>query len=249
MGARIAVFVTVLLCLAGAARADEVKLPDGYVHLDQIAPTIVQDMRYATSRNFMGKPLPGYDAPRCILRKPAAEALAKVQDALLKDGLALKVYDCYRPQRAVLSMHAWVSAPHRQAEEHSPYMPEVKRRNAIKDGYIARQSSHANGTAIDLTIIRKDATEPASPVQRPCTEGPDDASVDMGTAFDCFDGKSATEVAGITPEQKQWRRRLVHEMGRQGFENYRREWWHFTFPGIARRGESADFPIVGETMP
>ncbi len=235
--------------LVSPALAGEVKLPDGYVHLDKIAPAIVQDMRYATSRNFMGKPLPGYDAPRCILRKPAAEALAKVQEALLKDGLSLKVYDCYRPQRAVLAMHAWVSAPHSEAEEHSPYMPKVKRGNAIKDGYIARKSSHANGTAIDLTIIRKDATGPATPPQRLCTEGPDDASVDMGTAFDCFDGKSATEVSSITSEQKQWRRRLVHEMARQGFENYRREWWHFTFPGIARRGESADFPIEAEPMP
>ncbi len=71
----------------------------------------------------------------------------------------------------------------------------------------------------------------------------------MGTAFDCFDAKSATESDAITPEQRQWRRRLVHEMGRQGFENYRREWWHFTFPGVARRGESADFPIEAEPMP
>ncbi len=197
----------------------------------------------------MGKPLPGYAAPRCILRKPAAEALAKVQEALLKDGLSLKVYDCYRPQRAVLAMHAWVSAPHSEAEAHSSYMPDVKRRDAIRDGYIARKSSHANGTAIDLTIVRKDATAPAAPADRPCTEGTDDNSVDMGTAFDCFDAKSATGVPGITTEQRQWRRRLVHEMGRQGFENYRREWWHFTFPGVARRGESADFPIEAEPMP
>ncbi len=71
----------------------------------------------------------------------------------------------------------------------------------------------------------------------------------MGAAFDCFDAKSATESDAITPEQRQWRRRLVHEMQRQGFENYRREWWHFTFPGVARRGESADFPIAPATVP
>lgn len=225
-------------------------LPEGYVHLDKVAPTIVQDMRYATTRNFMGKPLPGYDAPRCILRKPVAEALAKVQEALFKDGLSLKVYDCYRPQRAVNAMHAWVSAPHSEAEAHSSFMPKVKRRNAIKEGYIAKKSSHANGTAVDLTIMQAiKSNELGPPPDRPCTEGPDDNAVDMGTAFDCFDGKSATEAAGITPEQRQWRRRLVHEMRRQGFENYRREWWHFTFPGIARRGESADFPIEADKSP
>lgn len=242
-------YFLVTLGLPPATYAGEAVLPDGYVHLDKIAPTIVQDMRYATIRNFTGKPLPGYDAPRCILRTPVAEALAKVQEALLKDDLSLKVYDCYRPQRAVLAMHAWVGAPHAQDAEHSPYMPKVKRRNAISEGYIARKSSHANGSAIDLTIIRKDTAEPAIPPERPCTEGPDDGSVDMGTAFDCFDAKSTTESDAITSEQRQWRRRLVHEMSRQGFENYRREWWHFTYPGIARRGESADFPIESETMP
>jgi D-alanyl-D-alanine dipeptidase len=65
----------------------------------------------------------------------------------------------------------------------------------------------------------------------------------MGTAFDCFDPKSATASPEITAEQRQWRQRLVQEMRRQGFKSYRREWWHFTFPGVARRGESADFPI------
>lgn len=236
-----------LVALARLVHAQS--LPEGFVHLDKIAPTIVQDMRYATPRNFMGKPLPGYDAPRCILRQAAAEALAKVQEALEKDRLSLKVYDCYRPQRAVEAMHAWVSAPHAQSEEHSPYMPKVKRANAIRDGYIAKKSSHANGTAIDLTIIRKDATEPPTPPQRPCTEGPDDASVDMGTAFDCFDERSATRSPLVTIAQRQWRERLVHEMARQGFENYRREWWHFTYPGIAPRGESADFPIEADKMP
>jgi D-alanyl-D-alanine dipeptidase len=237
------------LGLSSAAGAGEAVLPGGYVHLDAIAPSIVQDMRYATARNFTGAPLPGYDAPRCILRRPAAEALAKVQEALAKDGLSLKVYDCYRPQRAVLAMHAWVGAGTDAASDHSPYMPKVRRRDAIKSGYIAKKSSHANGTAVDLTIVRTDATEPSAPTDRPCTAGPDDGSLDMGTAFDCFDAKSTTESADITPEQMQWRRRLVHEMQRQGFENYRREWWHFTFPGIARRGESADFPVEAATAP
>jgi D-alanyl-D-alanine dipeptidase len=234
------------LLLSTSALAEDAGLPQGFVHLESVAPSIVQDMRYAGTRNFMGKPLPGYGAPRCILRTPVAEALAKVQEALAKDGLSLKVYDCYRPQRAVLAMHAWVGEPHEAAAEHSIYMPKVKRKNAIREGYIAKRSSHANGTAVDLTITRLAASEPAVSADRPCTQGPDDGAVDMGTAFDCFDLKSTTAAMDITPEQKQWRQRLVYEMGRQGFENYRREWWHFTFPGVAKRGESADFPIEAD---
>jgi D-alanyl-D-alanine dipeptidase len=227
----------------GGAMAAEPALPEGFVHLETIAPSIVQDMRYATTRNFTGAPLPGYEAPRCILRTPVAEALAKVQAALAKDGLSLKVYDCYRPERAVLAMHAWVGAGEAAGAD-SVYMPKVRRRNLIRDGYIARTSSHANGTAVDLTLVRAGISDKESTTApRPCTDGPDDGSIDMGTAFDCFDPKSATASPGATAEQQQWRQRLVQEMRRQGFKNYRREWWHFTFPGVARRGESADFPI------
>jgi D-alanyl-D-alanine dipeptidase len=227
----------------GGAMAAEPALPEGFVHLETVAPSIVQDMRYATARNFTGAPLPGYKAPRCILRTPVAEALAKVQAALAKDGLSLKVYDCYRPERAVRAMHAWVGAGEAAGTD-SVYMPKVRRRNLIRDGYIARRSSHANGTAVDLTLVRAGIADKGSTMaSRSCTEGPDDVSIDMGTAFDCFDPKSATASPEITAEQRQWRQRLVQEMRRQGFKNYRREWWHFTFPDVARRGESADFPI------
>jgi D-alanyl-D-alanine dipeptidase len=222
-------------------------LPEGFVALHDIAPTIVEDMRYAGPRNFTGKALPGYGAARCILRKPVAEALAKVQAALAKDGLSLKVYDCYRPQRAVRAMHDWVQgAP---AAPDSPHLPKVRRRDLIRKGYIAKRSSHASGTAVDLTIVRTGVSEPAPSPDRPCTAGPDDGSVDMGTGFDCFDPKSATESPEVIGEPKQWRRRLVQEMGRQGFRNYPREWWHFTLPGIDKAAQPLDFVIEAASPP
>lgn len=241
-----AIVTFVLTALVPAARAGG--LPDSLVALHDIAPTIVEDMRYAGARNFTGAPLPGYDAPRCLLRKPLAEALAKVQKALVKDGLSLKVYDCYRPQRAVLAMHAWVGED-KAGDTANPHLPEVRRRDLIRKGYIAKRSSHADGTAVDLTITRINAPEPEASADRPCTAGPDDGAVDMGTAFDCFDPKSATESEAVTDAQHQWRRRLAHEMGRQGFESYRREWWHFTLPGVPGAGQPIDVPIPAASPP
>src|SRR5689334_9090392 len=81
-------------------------LPPGFVYLRDIDPTIVQDIRYATSDNFTGHPLPGYGAGECILRREAAEALRRVQAELAPEKLSLKVYDCYRPTRAVRAMAA-----------------------------------------------------------------------------------------------------------------------------------------------
>lgn len=218
-------------------------LPDGFVALNDIAPAIVEDMRYAGARNFTGKPLPGYEAARCLLRKPVAQALANVQAALAKDGLALKVYDCYRPARAVRAMHDWVTAAETQTTT-NPHLPEVRRADLVRLGYIARRSGHSLGTAVDLTIVRTGGPEATSPLARPCTDGPDDSSIDMGTAFDCFDPKSATVSDAVTAEQEQWRRRLAHEMSRQGFKSYRREWWHFSFPRAETGLEPADFPIA-----
>ncbi len=54
-------------------------LPKGFVYLRDIDPTIVQDIRYAGSHNFVGRPIKGYLAAECILSAPAANALALVQ--------------------------------------------------------------------------------------------------------------------------------------------------------------------------
>ncbi len=54
------------------------RLPPGFVYLRDVAPGIAQDMRYAGANNFTGRPLPGYDAPECVLKREVAEALARV---------------------------------------------------------------------------------------------------------------------------------------------------------------------------
>src|SRR5262245_1855327 len=91
--------------LAQAAPAP--KAPKDFVALSSVDDSIIQDMRYTTKINFVGKRIDGYQQPVCILTRPATEALHRAQQKLLPQGYSLKVYDCYRPQRAVDSFVRW----------------------------------------------------------------------------------------------------------------------------------------------
>jgi zinc D-Ala-D-Ala dipeptidase len=225
----------------GQVRA-EGTLPDGLVYLRDIDPTITQDIRYATNNNFVGRPLDGYTAPECILRRDVATALARVQMDLAGSGLALKVYDCYRPTRAVQTMAQWANDG-RTGGATKRFYPRLQKNTLFALGYIASRSAHSTGTAIDLTLVEAPpaAAAPFDPAAAygPCT-GPaaqrsPDNSLDMGTGYDCFDTTSSTASAGISPEQRRRRGTLVAAMARRGFWNYHREWWHFTYgsPGAA----------------
>jgi len=133
--------------------------------LSGAVPGIVLDLRYATSNNFTGAPLPGYGVPRALLRKEATAALGRVQARLALRGYALKVWDAYRPVRATLAMVAWCE--------------QTGRTSLLDDGYIARRSRHNQGVAIDLTVV-----ELAS-----------GRELEMGTPFDEFSVRSHTANA------------------------------------------------------
>ena len=211
-------------------------LPPGFVYLRDVDSSIVQDMRYATADNFTGRPLPGYAAPECVLRREAAEALKRVQADLASEKLSLKVYDCYRPTRAVRAMAEWSHDGDDSAATRRFY-PSLHKRNLFALGYIASQSRHSTGTAIDLTLIKLPAThaprfDPAASYGScvgPVAKRAPDNSIDMGTAFDCFDTKSYTASGVVAPEQRRSRAALNAAMRRHGFANYFREWWHYSF--------------------
>lgn len=213
-------------------------LPAPLVYLRDVDPTIAQDIRYATFDNFTGKPLPGYDAAECVLTRYAAFALKQVQADLAASHLALKTYDCYRPERAVRAMAAWSQDGHDQMPT-KRFFPNIDKRNLFALGYIARRSRHSTGTAIDLTLIEKNAGpatafDPAASYgacTAPRAARAPDNSIDMGTGYDCLDPKSHTAAQGITLEQHHYRMLLVDAMRERGFSNYFREWWHFTFAG------------------
>src|SRR5690606_4624252 len=68
---------------------------DQLVDITILDRTIVVDMRYATPENFTGVAV--YPVARCLLRRAVALRLVRVQRALARRGLGLKVWDCYRP--------------------------------------------------------------------------------------------------------------------------------------------------------
>lgn len=128
-------------------------------------PRILVDLRYATSNNFTGAPLPGYLGNRAFLRREAAVALARVESDLRPQSLALKVFDAYRPVRATLAMVEWTE--------------RVNRPDLLKDGYIASRSRHNLGLAIDLTLIDLATGR----------------ELEMGTPFDTFSAAAHTANA------------------------------------------------------
>jgi D-alanyl-D-alanine dipeptidase len=234
-GAAVRAFVGgALAALAFAAPAlAQGRLPPDFVYLRDIDATIGQDIRYATARNFTGRPLPGYGAAECVLRRDAALALKRVQDDLRGSGLSLKVYDCYRPQRAVNAMARWAAAPEDNATRR--FYPKLDKRHLF-EGWIAAHSRHSTGTAIDLTLVPIGSVSPRFDPRRrfgdcDSAERAPDNSLDMGTSFDCFSAKSYTRSPAISSEARDNRAQFVAVMNRHGFRNYFREWWHFEFRG------------------
>lgn len=228
-------------------------LPEPLVYLRDIEPGILQDMRYAGPDNFTGRPVPGYGAPECVLLREAAEALARVQQTLLARRLSLKVYDCYRPRSAVRSFVAWVKEGETAPTDRllKRFHPNIERGRLIADGYVAAVSHHSRGDTVDLTLVelpvRRMPPFNRNAVYGPCTgparERAPDAGVDMGTGYDCFDPLSHTAATGLTDTQARWREVLVEAMAREGFRNYRKEWWHFTL-ATAHAPRAFNVPIV-----
>jgi D-alanyl-D-alanine dipeptidase len=197
-------FLLVTALSASHARADGP--PPGFARLADVAPDIVQDMRYASRDNFTGAPVPGYGAPQCWLRTEAAKALAAAQKDARAQGVTLVVYDCYRPLRAVSAFVDWSrSADQRTKSEHYPGLDKSA---LFPEGYIAEHSTHSTGLAVDIGV----------------------KGWNFGTPFDFFDPRSWTKAKTSTTARAH-RDALVALMRRHGFENYPREWWHFTYKG------------------
>ena len=185
-------------------------LPTGFVYLYDLIPTIVQDIAYATSNNFMGRPIKGYKKAVAIITFEAAIALRNVQLELKKSDLGLKVFDAYRPQMAVDDFWNWASDS-QDIKMKSEYYPDFDNKLDLFNGYLARLSSHSRGSAVDLTVIDLQNKQ----------------ELDMGSRFDFLGEISNTDHPSISNTAKRNRQRLKSIMEKHGFKNYDKEWWHY----------------------
>jgi D-alanyl-D-alanine dipeptidase len=247
---RFPVLLSALILVLAAADAYAVsKRPPDIVDAATIVPRLRLDMRYLTDNNFIGRPIAGYVAPKCYLTRDAAEALKEVQEELVAKGYSLKVYDCYRPQRAVDDFARW-GRDHADRKMKAEFYPDIAKRRLFREGYIAHRSGHSRGSTVDLTIVPLDAAAlaPRTAGKSYVCDGPQEArspddSLDMGTSFDCFSERSAPSYADLSAAQKANRKLLKSLMNKHGFRGLRGEWWHFTLRGEPYPGTYFDFPV------
>jgi D-alanyl-D-alanine dipeptidase len=229
------------LLLAGCAASGRVEPvaiaePASLISISDVDSTIIVEARYFGAHNFIGRPVTGYEAPRCLLTPAAARALAAAQADVRSAGLSLKTYDCYRPQSAVDDFVRWAqdTADVRMKAE---FYPAVEKRHLFRDGYIAERSGHSRGSTVDLTLVPLPV--PAQPSYRPGELLTDcrsprrfaDNTLDMGTGYDCFDPLSHTANPDVPSLAARNRLLLRLVMEKHGFRNYEKEWWHFTLRG------------------
>jgi len=216
------------------AETKNVNLPSGFVYLDEIDPSISLDMRYFGDHNFVGRRIEGYKAQRCILTKEAASALSDVQKELKEFSMALKIYDCYRPQAAADDFLAW-SKDLSDLKMKKEFYPKLDKKTIYDRGFIATKSGHSRGSAVDLTIVslpeQKQEEYLSGQKLKECQLAQKkrfkDNSIDMGTGYDCFDSLANTANPDIGSEQKRNRLLLRSLMEKHGFKNAWGEWWHF----------------------
>lgn len=204
--------LTLTLCLlltTSLAMAES--MPDGFVRLNDLLPSATYDVRYYNGNNFVGAHIDGYEAPVVILSIPAANALRQVQAHLASFGLGLKIFDGYRPQRAVDHFARWAQDED-DIKTKEEYYPGVDKHNLFRDGYIAAKSGHSRGSTVDVTIIDLSTGD----------------ELDMGTPFDFFGIQSWPSNMNMNGQIRANRALLRQIMVRNGFKPLKEEWWHFT---------------------
>ncbi len=203
----------------------------GFVLLADFIPSIMQEIRYYTTYNFIGDRIDGYEEPCALMTVEAARALKAAAGELLVQGYRLKVFDAYRPACAVKHFVLWGIED--QDIRMKPYFyPELEKQSLFSDGYIASKSSHSRGSAIDLTLFDMKTGK----------------ELDMGGPFDFFSELSHPGYRGITEEQYANRMLLQHFMIRNGFEPYDCEWWHFRLSDEPYPDIYFEFPVSPESL-
>ena len=202
----------------------------GFVSIGEAIPDVLLDIRYYSSFNFIGERIDGYEAPAALLTREAAKALKSVSDEALERGFRLRVFDAYRPQKAVDRFMRWAEDP-ADIRMKQYFYPDVDKKNVIPQGYIAEHSGHTRGSTVDLTLFGMTAQQ----------------DLDMGGTFDFFGEKSHPDFAGISEAQHANRMLLQGLMMKHGFRPLETEWWHFTLEKEPWPDTYFTFPVRNET--
>ncbi|MDP3935712.1 MAG: M15 family metallopeptidase [Alphaproteobacteria bacterium] len=184
------------------------------------------DIRYATHNNFIGRPIAGYAANKCIVSNAVADALIIAQEKALAEGYSLIVFEAYRPLKAVEDIVQW--SLNADIQNKDRFYPDIDKSTLFDQGYIALRSTHTKGAAVDVTLINPMTKE----------------ELDMGTEFDFFGPFSHTTSEDISTSAKGNRQLLLSIMESSGFINYHKEWWHFTLKDEPFPNTYFDFDIV-----
>lgn len=223
------IIITIFILLAGIFFISFYKantIPKGFVYITDTVPDVILEPRYYSTYNFIGKRIDGYQAPTAILSEPAATALKGASDDLRAQGYVLKIFDAYRPQRAVDQFMKW-AADEDDDVMRTVFYPEIEKNRLIPDNYIAERSGHTRGSTVDLTIVEISTGK----------------EVDMGSPFDFFGPVSHHGTELITPEQTANREILKKAMLNNGFKIYDEEWWHYTLLDEPYPGTYFAFPV------
>ena len=200
--------------------------PSGFVLLADYVPHIVQEIRYYSTYNFIGERIDGYEEPCALLTIEAARALKAVSSELIVQGYRLKVFDAYRPACAVTHFVLW--GIEEQDVRMKPYFyPTLEKQDLFAKGYIAKQSSHSRGSAVDLTLLDMQTGK----------------ELDMGSPFDLFSEAAHPDYRGVTDEQFENRMLLQKAMVRNGFRPIDCEWWHFSLANEPYPDTYFNFPV------
>lgn len=204
----------------------EETMPADFVVLAEVIPDVIQEIRYHSTYNFVGERVDGYEAPIAIITRQAAEALKGVNEEVMAKGYRLKIFDVYRPQRAVNHFIRWAKeVGNVKMKEY--FYPEVPKEELFEREYIMARSGHSRGSTVDLTLFNMQTGK----------------EVDMGGTFDWFGERSHPDFEDITEEQKANRLLLREAMLRHGFKPLDSEWWHFTLADEPYPDTYFDFPI------
>ncbi len=202
-----------------------------FVLLSEAVPDAILEIRYYSTYNFVGDRIDGYEEPLAFLTKEAAAALKNVSDDLVSQGYRLKIYDAYRPQKAVTHFVKW-SKDDKDTRMKAYFYPSLDKDLLFPQGYIAEHSGHSRGSTVDLTLFDMKTEK----------------ETDMGGTFDFFGEQSHPDYKGVTDEQFKNRMFLREAMLKRGFKPLAEEWWHFTLENEPFPNTYFTFPVNSDSV-